>query len=219
MDNNEYYLLLPPNATPLERFFVGIFAQLYLDIKIPITDLWRSDQCPSSLLPWLGWTFSADDNWNLVTTEEQKRALIENAVSLHQYKGTPWAMREAFKLCGYGDIKILEWFQSTPPKTPYTFQVEVRFYDRGPLSEDWDKALALIMRTKNMRSHLSALRVAVVVQHATPRLATATLSGETITVYPYQESTIRTEPARLSTRAAAHSAEIILIQPPAGTPL
>ena len=150
---------------------------------------------------------------------QQARTLLKTALLRQCYAGTPWAMREAFKLCGYGDIKILEWFQSTPPKTPYTFQVEVRFYDRGPLSEDWDKALALIMRTKNMRSHLSALRVAVVVQHATPRLATATLSGETITVYPYQESTIRTEPARLSTRAAAHSAEIILIQPPAGAPL
>lgn len=46
--------------------------------------------------------------WNLAETEAERRALIKEAIILHQTAGTPFAVRRAMALVGYPDATIQE---------------------------------------------------------------------------------------------------------------
>ncbi len=46
--------------------------------------------------------------WALTNTEPERRALLKQAIELHRYKGTPWAVKEAIKRVGFGEVKIVE---------------------------------------------------------------------------------------------------------------
>lgn len=40
--------------------------------------------------------------------DKARRTLIKNAVRLHRYKGTPWAIKESLKSVGFYDVTIVE---------------------------------------------------------------------------------------------------------------
>lgn len=63
-----------------------------------------------SLLPHLAEHYSVTgyDGWLIATTDEDRRALILRAIELHIHKGTPWAVKEAIKACGYPDVSMTE---------------------------------------------------------------------------------------------------------------
>ena len=42
------------------------------------------------------------------STDQVKRDMIESAMQLHRFKGTPWAIREVFRIAGMPVIEILE---------------------------------------------------------------------------------------------------------------
>ena len=46
--------LLPPNATPQERAVSETLSRTET-ISVPIRELWRPQECPARLLPWLAW--------------------------------------------------------------------------------------------------------------------------------------------------------------------
>jgi len=46
--------------------------------------------------------------WALTNTDEERRELLKQAIELHKYKGTPWAVKEAIRRIGYTDITIIE---------------------------------------------------------------------------------------------------------------
>ncbi len=46
--------------------------------------------------------------WNAAVTEQQKRDLLKQAIELHRYKGTVYAIRRAIQGVGYYDITIIE---------------------------------------------------------------------------------------------------------------
>lgn len=46
--------------------------------------------------------------WLLAESLDAKRELIKNAINIHRYKGTPWAIREIIRLLGFGEVKIIE---------------------------------------------------------------------------------------------------------------
>lgn len=50
-----------------------------------------------ALLTQLAWQFHVMgvEGWDYAAGTEQRRALVENAIELHRYKGTPWAVRAA----------------------------------------------------------------------------------------------------------------------------
>lgn len=101
--------VLPPNSTRLERALEGT-AERISAIPIPITDVWNSDACPESLLPWLAWSLCITDDygWSLCLNVDQKRALIKQSMSLHRKKGTPWAVQEALKAVGFADARVVD---------------------------------------------------------------------------------------------------------------
>lgn len=86
--------------------------ELYID-KFDLRKLliYYIDGVDASALPALAYQFNVlDPEWNLVTTEQQKRQLIKNSLELHRYRGTPWAIRNVFELLGiYAELS--EWFE------------------------------------------------------------------------------------------------------------
>ena len=86
--------------------------ELYID-KFDLRKLliYYIDGVDASALPALAYQFNVlDPEWNLVTTEQQKRDLIKNALDLHRYRGTPWAIRNVFEMLGIF-AELSEWFE------------------------------------------------------------------------------------------------------------
>lgn len=97
--------LLPPSVTRLERLAATTLASSVTPEVIAATRF--ADTCPAPLLPWLAWARSVDW-WELAESEDQQRALISASFRLHQRKGTPWAIKEALAVLGFGDSTIIE---------------------------------------------------------------------------------------------------------------
>lgn len=112
--------LLPLNATKLERGLADAGA-LTADSAV-IRDFHNPETCPAGMLPWLAWQWHVD-GWEYAQTEVQQRALIASSWDLHKYKGTPWAVLTALRSIGYPHVRLTEWFQQNPARTPGTFRV------------------------------------------------------------------------------------------------
>ncbi|MGY4015454.1 phage tail protein I [Aeromonas molluscorum] len=97
--------LLPPSVTRLEHLTAATLASNLMPELITSTRF--ADTCPAPLLPWLAWARSVDW-WELAESEDQQRALILASFRLHQRKGTPWAIKEALTVLGFGDSTIIE---------------------------------------------------------------------------------------------------------------
>lgn len=103
--------LLPPNATAAEHRLEQATARLG-ELPTPLRDLWNADACPAHLLPWLAWALQVDI-WDNSWSEDDQRAVIRGAITVHRRKGTPWAIRRAVKNAGYGDATLSEGDSST----------------------------------------------------------------------------------------------------------
>lgn len=99
-------VLLPPNATRLERALSLVIAEA-LAVPVPVARMWRPDQIPAAFLPWLAWGFSVDD-WDAAWPEARQRAVIAAAVEVHRRKGTIGAVRRALAVAGWGTARIIE---------------------------------------------------------------------------------------------------------------
>ncbi|AHC82696.1 tail formation protein [Pseudomonas monteilii SB3101] len=146
--------LLPHNATQLERALEAA-ADLGLDPDI-IRSVADSARCPPNFLPWLAWAWKVD-GWEAAYTDDQRRALIREAIPVHKTKGTVGAIRRVLKAVRVNaDYK--EW-REIPNAAPYTFQVTAWANENRPgegsiISPQLDARLrALIDAAKNERSH------------------------------------------------------------------
>lgn len=173
--------LLPPSSTPLERALADTVAKVST-VPTPARNLWNPDTCPVELLPWLAWAFSLDD-WDVTWTEAQQRAAVKASYSVHRYKGTIGAVRDALQALGYG-VQVQEWFNQLPAGAPYTFRLLLESDQVGIDQAALTKILEVVETTKNLRSHMETV-VPTVVSRAGPVVATATVNGHEITVSNY----------------------------------
>lgn len=146
--------LLPLNATQLERALEAA-ADLGLDPDV-IRGVADSARCPPNFLPWLAWSRKVE-GWEAAYTDEQRRALIREAIPIHKTKGTEGAIRRVLKAVRVNaDYK--EW-REIPNAAPYTFQLTAWANDNRPgegsiISPQLEERLrALVDATKNERSH------------------------------------------------------------------
>ena len=170
--------LLPYNATSQERALAESVARIS-DVPVPIRDTWNADTCPPQLLAWLAWAWSVDqwdDNW----TDAQKRAFIKSSVEVHRYKGTIGAVRDALEALQF-DAQVQEWFNQAPAGNPFTFRLLLTADQVGVSLGDLAVLLAVVERTKNLRSHLSEVRMSVR-SITSPTLAAAAGIGTDIVV-------------------------------------
>lgn len=150
--------LLPPNATVLERNLAAANSVLG-DLPTPLRDLVRPDVCPSNLLPWLAQSLSVD-SWDVDWSEIQKRETIKASVGVHRVKGTIGAVRRALASLGIG-AQLQEWFNQIPAGAPYTYQLLLNISQVGVDQSALAKMMEVVVASKNLRSHLSAIRINV----------------------------------------------------------
>lgn len=178
--------MLPNNATAQERALSNTIARVG-EVPLAARKMWNPDTIPANLLPWMAWAFSVDD-WNNNWTEAEKRAVIKNSLYVHKHKGTLAAIKRAVEPLGY-IIRIVEWWEDTPPAEPYTFRLEVGLLDKGVDETIYDQFETLIESNKNLRSHMKSLTIKSEI-NGTAYLGAAMVTGCITTVYPYIASDI-----------------------------
>lgn len=175
--------LLPPNATPPERA-LSLATARASDLAARNRPMWDPAACPAALLPWLAWALSVDV-WNPSWPDTVKRRVIAASADYHRRKGTLGAVRSALEAIDLDFIRIVEWWEAEGSGDPFTFRVEVGTVSRGLSQDEQDRALAIVMATKNVRSRLEDLRIYLQQASRVPVHGAATLSGEAGTVYPW----------------------------------
>lgn len=103
--------LLPPGIRD-ERFraFLALLER-WDDIDLLPLLPNRVDTVPAALLYPLAWQFGVTGlaGWDTADTDAKRRELIRRAVELHRRRGTPWAIREAFRAVGFSRLYIDEY--------------------------------------------------------------------------------------------------------------
>ncbi|MDK9603502.1 phage tail protein I [Lelliottia wanjuensis] len=182
--------LQPPLAsderfTRLANLAAERFAQL--DLTVLLVDL--VDLVHASALPSLAEQFHVQglEGWLFAQDERQKRKLIKQAIELHRYRGTPWAVRQVLRILELeGDIS--EWFEYGGK--PYFFRMDVTIKARGLGEDEFNALVTMIHEYKNVRSKLEILTLWLVNQSQIPVIASTVLSGEITTVLPVLHDSI-----------------------------
>jgi len=150
--------LLPPSATELLRQ-ISLVAERATSLPVEIRDEWSPQRCASHMLPWLAWAFGVEE-WDVTWTDAQKRAAITSALAIKRTKGTIGAVVSTVEDMGLG-AQVVEWFNQEPAGDPYTYDLIITAEQSGFTQQQLDLLLALIERTKNVRSHLDELLLQV----------------------------------------------------------
>ncbi len=196
--------LLPPNSTATERAISSTLSRTD-SINVPIRALWRPQECPARLLPWLAWALSVDE-WDEQWSEVQKRNAIDASVYLHRHKGTPAAVQRAVDLI-FDDAEVQEWFNYGGQ--PFHFRV----VSEGAFTSerDYQRLIRLIESAKNARSWLEAIVIRSRITQAIT-LATATAQGVHTRMGP-RPATPRNAPSEINTGSAQHCASRVRVSP------
>ena len=150
--------ILPPNATQLERDLVEALAQPFDEVGL-LRDICDPENCPAAILPWLAWERSADE-WVDEWSEEQKRSFVSASLEVHRRKGTFAAVRAALGALEI-EAQAVEWFNQSPAGAPFTFSITLTVDQVGIGGAGFARVFEVIDRTKNLRSHISGVGVAV----------------------------------------------------------
>ena len=145
--------------------------------------LYLIDNTETSALPHLAEQFHVmgSEGWLQVKTDSEKRDLIKQAINIHKYKGTKYAILRVLEMLSInGSVK--EWFEYNG--NPYCFKVELNFIERGLDGNLISKLEDLINEYKNERSWLESFCIFLTTACNAPRYGISTITGEQITIYP-----------------------------------
>jgi len=152
------------------------------------------DRAPAEVLPYLAEQFHVlgYEGWNYANTDPKKRALLKEALPLHRYKGTVWAVERALTLLGL-PARLWQWFEYGGD--PHHFRVDVDITGEGASADiarlDRD-ATGLVMAWKRKSSVFEALRLLLSID-GTIRIGGAVICGGTLTISPYVPSDVEIE--------------------------
>ncbi|ECG6088424.1 phage tail protein I [Salmonella enterica subsp. enterica serovar Blukwa] len=180
-------LLLPPPLASDERFSIlaNIAAERFAQIDLTALLVYLVDIVDASALPSLAEQFHVQvlEGWLFAANEQEKRELIKQAIELHKYKGTPWAVRRVLEILSLPGT-ISEWFEYGGKA--YFFKVEIKLINQGMDENLFNNLVDLIHEYKNVRSKLEALIVWIINQSAIPVIGSVLYGGEITTVLPFQ---------------------------------
>ncbi|KIH01803.1 phage tail protein I [Escherichia coli] len=180
-------LLPPPPLASDERFSIlaNIAAERFAQLDLTALMVYLIDQVDASALPALAEQFHVQglEGWLFTTDEREKRELIKQAIELHKYKGTIWAVRRVLEILSLPGT-ISEWFEYGGGA--YFFKVDIALVDKGLDENLFNDLVELIHEYKNTRSKLEALIVWIINQSAIPVIGCALYGGELTTVLPFQ---------------------------------
>lgn len=134
----------------LESFdstFQPLFSQIINALILPRIDEITNE----TLLDLLAWQFHVE-GYDKAQNIQEKKNLIKNAIELHRYKGTTYAIKKVLQSLNL-DAELQEWFEYNGE--PYKFKILVKSIIQD---EDTYKKLAeLINEYKNVRSWLDVI--------------------------------------------------------------
>lgn len=107
----EYQSILPPSVNIDRRMLLleQLFAERLQALDLSVLLVYLIDHVEKSALIWLGKQFSLfGDGWELAKDETSQRELIKTAIEIHRYKGTPWSIKKALAVLGFGDAVLIE---------------------------------------------------------------------------------------------------------------
>jgi phage tail P2-like protein len=146
--------LTPPSIRELQHL-VDTFDANFEELKKHIINVLiypRIDEIEDEkLLDLLAWQFHIE-GYEQAQTIQDKRNLIKNAIELHRYKGTPYAIKKVFQALGL-DASLQEWFDYDGD--PYRFKVLVKNTIQD--EDTYRRLIELINEYKNVRSWLDAI--------------------------------------------------------------
>ncbi|WP_044691065.1 phage tail protein I [Escherichia coli] len=180
-------LLPPPPLASDERFSIlaNIAAERFAQLDLTALMVYLVDLVDASALPALAEQFHVQglEGWLFTTDEREKRELIKQAIELHKYKGTIWAVRRVLEILSLPGT-ISEWFEYGGKA--YFFKVDIELVDKGMDENLFNNLVELIHKYKNTRSKLEALIVWIINQSAIPVIGCALYGGELTSVLPFQ---------------------------------
>ncbi|EFH7121059.1 phage tail protein I [Escherichia coli] len=180
-------LLPPPPLASDERFstLANIAAERFAQLDLTALMVYLVNLVDASALPALAEQFHVQglEGWLFTTDEREKRELIKQAIELHKYKGTIWAVRRVLEILSLPGT-ISEWFEYGGKA--YFFKVDIELVDKGMDENLFNNLVELIHEYKNTRSKLEALIVWIINQSAIPVIGCALYGGELTTVLPFQ---------------------------------
>lgn len=140
--------LLPGNESEHLKIFDEIFEKSTTADVSGITIL--PQDARAQILPYLAHMFDVDISG---LSPSEQRSLIQNAIEIHRYEGTLYAVKKAL-LSVFSQAEIVEWFDVEGD--PYTFDAKVtigtslvQVFD----AKKFEKCRELINMAKNERSH------------------------------------------------------------------
>lgn len=179
--------LLPPPLASDERFSIlaNIAAERFAQLDMTTPLVYLVDVVDASALPSLAEQFHVQglEGWLFASNEQEKRELIKQAIELHKYKGTVWAVRRVLEILSLPGA-ITEWFEYGGKA--YFFKVDIELVNQGMDENLFNNLVELIHEYKNVRSKLEALIVWIINQSAIPIIGCALYGGELTTVLPFQ---------------------------------
>lgn len=181
------------NIAPINDEFSKIFDEICeerfagLDLNCLLVTI--IDNVPSDALPHLAEQYhvTGNEGWLQCRNDDEKRDLIKRAIEVHRYKGTKYALTKIFDMFGLQG-RINEWFETG--SEPFTFSVDLDFISKGFDFDLISKLEDLINEYKNVRSHLSNLKISMSNNANNYKYKMASITGECTTIYPYQKSLI-----------------------------
>ncbi|EEM2503656.1 TPA: phage tail protein I [Salmonella enterica subsp. indica] len=180
-------LLLPPPLASDERFSIlaNIAAERFAQLDMTTLLVYLVDVVDASALPSLAEQFHVQglEGWLFASDEQEKRELIKQAIELHKYKGTVWAVRRVLEILSLPGA-ITEWFEYGGKA--YFFKVDIELVNQGMDENLFNNLVELIHQYKNVRSKLEELIIWIINQSVLPIIGCALYGGEITTVLPFQ---------------------------------
>jgi P2-related tail formation protein len=124
----------------------------FTDLELDKMLIYLIDTVDAKALPYLAEQFDVlgYKGMRLAHTEADQRAIIKKSIELHRFKGTLWAVEEALKAVGYGDVTLEEHVEDHWAK----FRVFVDIGTHPVNVLEIDDVVKMIRHYKNTRSQL-----------------------------------------------------------------
>lgn len=161
------------------KIFDEICAERISAINLDALNLANIDTFPPDALPHLAeqYHITGEEGWIFCQNDTEKRALLKNAIKLHKYKGTKYAIISALSVLNLNcDIK--EWFEYNGE--PFFFKVFVEVesvFNQGIELQ----IINIINAHKNVRSWLETLAIELF-RHSVYGVASWCSTSEEVTV-------------------------------------
>lgn len=205
-------LQLPPALASDERFTLlcELLQEEMANLDINAMLVYLIEVVPPQVLPHLAEQFHVMglEGSRYARNAREQRELIKQAIELHRYKGTPWAIEQVLASVMGLSSTVSEWFEYGG--RPYRFRVDVEA-TRALGQAEHDGIYALVREYKNARSRIDVVNVHLV-QSGTQYLGASLITGETTTVIPLI-ATDHSAQSTLYSAAGMATGEITTIYP------